>query len=61
MTLPINQFFNGDGYPNDGNIEQNKKNDFGFIHSENHKIFNIKSISVYPEGIPAIYILETEK
>ncbi|HIF9538191.1 TPA: plasmid segregation protein ParM domain-containing protein [Photobacterium damselae] len=54
VTLPISQFFNKDGTHNTDNIERKRAVHLGYIKSVNHKTYNIKSVSVYPEGIPAI-------
>lgn len=57
VTLPINQFFNKDGAENTENIEKKKAAHLGYIHSDNHQTYKIHSVSVYPEGLPAMLMM----
>lgn len=57
VTLPINQFYSKDGSENQANIEKKKAAHLGYIRSDNHKTYEINSVSVYPEGIPAMLLM----
>lgn len=53
VTLPINQFFEG-GRVNVDNIENKKANLLTPVEPEDQAPITIRSVKVYPEGIPAV-------
>lgn len=56
VTLPISQYYQKTGDENIANIESKKKAHLGFIRSENHQTYKINTVSVFPEGIPAMLL-----
>lgn len=55
VTLPITEFYNPDSTKNTFNIEKKKQNLLRDIELKNGKLFNIKSVMVMPESLPAAY------
>ncbi|HGJ5864836.1 plasmid segregation protein ParM domain-containing protein [Arsenophonus nasoniae] len=54
VTLPINEFFHHDGQKNMANIERKRNNVLRKVKVNNNQSFEIKSVFVMPESVPAV-------